>query len=223
MPVPLPKLCAVLAHELRSPLSVIQGYIRLLQRQRDAGDPDSAMLEAMLQATARLTAIAHQASDLGGWITTLDATPLPSVSLAAVVDALTERAKASASVRVVRPDAIDLPRLDAKPTALADAIMALAESMARETGADVVEISAADSQADASTRFIISPRPLVGASPAPTTGLSAAQRAVAFDRGGAGLAMILASYVLDAHGATITPDGESGQISLRFPPERGAR
>ena len=222
MPVPLPKLCAVLAHELRSPLSVLQGYIRLLQRKRDADDPDTAMLEAMLEATARLTAIAHQASDLGGWLTALDATPLPPVPRAALVDALTERAQATAAVRVVRPDTTDGPRLDAKPAALADAIIALAESMARETGADVVEISAAPSQADGSTRFIIGPRPAVGASSAPNA-RSAAQRSVAFDRGGAGLSLILASYVLDAHGATVTPDSESGQISLHFPPERGAR
>jgi len=222
MPVPLPKLCAVLAHELRSPLSVLQGYIRLLQRQRHVDDPDMAMLEAMLQATARLTVIAHQASDLAGWITVPDATPLPPVSRAAVVDALTERAQASAAIRVVTPDSTHAPRLDAKPTALADAIITLAESMARETGADVIEISTADSPADGSTRFNISPGPSFGAPPAPM-GRSAAERAVTFDRGGAGLAMILASYVLDAHGATITPDSESGQISLRFPPERGAR
>ena len=59
MPVPLPRMCSVLAHEIRTPLSVLQGYIRLLQRQREPGHPEHAMLEAMLSATGQITAIAR--------------------------------------------------------------------------------------------------------------------------------------------------------------------
>jgi light-regulated signal transduction histidine kinase (bacteriophytochrome) len=221
MPVPLPRVCAVLAHELRSPLSVIQGYIRLLQRQRDADHPDTAMLEAMLQSTARLTAIARQASDLGLWLTALETTPLPTVSLGDVVDALTERAQNTASVRIAASDVATAPRLNAESRPLADAVIALAESMARETGEAEIEVSISASTADAATRFVLRPRTYAGPPVSPPS-RAAAERAVTFDRGGAGLGLVLASYVLDAHGATVTPD-ESGHISLQFPPERGAQ
>jgi light-regulated signal transduction histidine kinase (bacteriophytochrome) len=220
MPVPLPRVCAVLAHELRSPLSVIQGYIRLLQRQRDADHPDTAVLEAMLQSTARLTAIARQASDLGLWLTALETTPLLTVSLGDVVDALTERAQNTASVRIAALD-IAPARIKAEPRALADAVIALAESMARETGETEIEVSISASTADAATRFVLRPRTYAGPPVSPPS-RTAAERAVTFDRGGAGLGLVFASYVLDAHGATVTPD-ESGHISLQFPPERGAQ
>src|SRR5690348_1243122 len=62
------EVLSVLAHELRSPLSVLQGYIRLLQRKRDATDPESAMLTAMLGATTRLAALGRQSSELAVWM-----------------------------------------------------------------------------------------------------------------------------------------------------------
>lgn len=216
MPVPLPKLCAVLAHELRSPLSVIQGYIRLMQRQRDRDHPDSPMLDAMLSATARLTAIAREASDLSGWLTTTGSAPLPSVPLGAVLDALAERALKTPGVQLVAATPpVDL-RLNAEPGLLADAILALAGSMARETGEPVVTISTPDSSTPP-TQFVLRACSLDGA----VSHHTGAQRAGAFDRGGAGLALILASYVLDAHGATVQPHDEASVLSIQIPPERG--
>jgi signal transduction histidine kinase len=50
MRVELPSLLSVLAHELRSPLRVLQGYLGLMLRQREAGHPDVQMLVALLDA-----------------------------------------------------------------------------------------------------------------------------------------------------------------------------
>lgn len=221
MPVPLPRMCSVLAHELRSPLSVLQGYIRLLQRQRPPDHPEAAMLEAMLDATGRLTAIARQASELGGWLTTRSTLPLRAVAAAEVLEALSARADGG-GVHVLRrgPGAADAVRLRADPPMLADAVVSFAESIRRETGDGMIEISLSDPLPEGSTGLLVRPSSAAG-TPISSPSGSAAQRALSFDRGGAGLALIVASFVLDAHGASITP-GNDDAIQIRFPPEGGA-
>jgi hypothetical protein len=60
------------------------------------------------------------------------------------------------------------------------------------------------------------------AAPTMTPSRTGAHRALSFDRGGAGLALIAASHVLDAHGVSIEP-ADSGEISIRFPREGGSQ
>lgn len=224
MPVPLPRMCSLLAHELRSPLSVIQGYIRLLQRQREPGHPEMVMLEAMLDATGRLTSMARQASDLGNWLTGLQTRPLGPVPITALTDALADRLQGRNPAIVMKPvgPLEPVPTLRADPAALAGAILALAESMHRDDESAVIEVSLTDPLADGSAGLTLGPGPSApesAAAPSRSTPL----RAPSFDRGGAGLALVAASHVFDEHGASITPDTEPGRIVIRFPHSGGAQ
>lgn len=215
-------MCSVLAHELRSPLSVLQGYIRLLQRQRDAGHPETAMLDAMLDATGRLTAIARQASDLGAWLAARDTTPLESVAVTEVLEEITKRTAPDGAISVVRAheSGEQAPRVQADASALAGAVMALAESMAREAGGGVVEICQVRDDPGWSPSLSLRTR----TTPAVENGHveGHAQRALSFDRGGAGLALIAASYVLDAHGAQTRIGSVPGSIDIHFGKHGGA-
>lgn len=212
MPVSLPRMCSVLAHELRSPLSVLQGYIRLLQRQRENGHPEAAMLEAMLDATGRLTTIAHQAAELGTWLTAPD---LKRVPLASILDAVEQRRRPSAPVEVVRPASVPAAHVHADAPALADALVTLAESIARESGAAAVEISSSGITDDGAPVVMLRPRSN-GTSDERPTGPPAPNRVLAFDIGGLGLALVAASHVLEAHGASVNAAASPGSIEVRL-------
>src|SRR5688572_15898358 len=68
MGVDTPTLLAVLAHEVRGPVSVLQGYLRLLEQRRPGSDSDAATIEAMRRSTVRLADLGHEASALAAWL-----------------------------------------------------------------------------------------------------------------------------------------------------------
>lgn len=211
MSVSFPKMCSVLAHELRSPLSVLQGYIRLLQRQRDASHPETAMLNAMLDATGRLTGIAHQASSLGSWLAAHETPALEIVPTTAVLDEIDKRETQDGPVAVVRHEGTPVGHIHADAAALAGALVAIASSLAREAGVETVEVSQSPRDKDASTGFQLRARPS-----APTQEITMTDRMFALDNGGAGLALIAASHILDAHGASLSAGDRPGSIDIRL-------
>lgn len=218
MPVPLPRMCSVLAHELRSPLSVLQGYIRLLQRQRPADHPDMVMLEAMLEATGRLTNIARQASDLGNWLANAESRPWEAIPVTQITDALAQRLRTSdPSITLLPvPPAAAAIRLRADASAIADALLAVAESAHRDDESATIEIRAIVPSDEPGATFTLTPVPSADRVSTFRNG-SAARRAAAFDRGGAGLALITASYVFDVHGASVAEHGAAESIVIQFP------
>lgn len=220
MPVPLPRMCSVLAHELRSPLSVIQGYIRLLQRQRDAGHPEMPMLEAMLEATGRLTTIARQASDLGNWLSGPATRPLAVTPADSVMETLAQRLGTDTRMAVIARPGTSQQQFHADAPVLTSALVAVAEAMYRDMDAGVIEISLADPPSGGSVVFELRPRRPVAADPA-VPSRSGPPRAFSFDRGGSGFDLITASHVLDAHQAAIEPADDAGALTLRFPQTGG--
>lgn len=201
-------MCSVLAHELRSPLSVLQGYIRLLQRNRDAGHAETAMLDAMLDATGRLTAIARQASDLGAWLGTHESDAFEAVTLTAVLDEVDKR-REPAGLTVRRPTELPAAVIRADAGALASALIALAEWLARESGA-AVEVSTSPATGEGTVGFRLRAQPTHDVAP------RASALRVAFDAGGAGLALVAASHILDAHGAAVDAADSPAVVDVRF-------
>ena len=63
-----PRVCSLLAHELRSPSAVIAGYARMLGEGRLAGDDRAQAYAQIERAATRITAIGRQASDLARWL-----------------------------------------------------------------------------------------------------------------------------------------------------------
>lgn len=220
MAVPLPKICSILAHELRSPLSVLQGYIRLLQQQRDVDHPETMMLQAMLDATGRLTTIARQASDLGSWLNSQETTSLQSVAIAEILDEIDTRVPKDGTIAVVRSVARGQALMRADAPALATALVAVAESVSRETGSGVVELMSVEEDGAGAPTFSLRPRLAEGKADAVAG--SAITRALSLDRGGAGLSLVAASYVLDAHGASLEAARTPGAIDIYFRDTGGA-
>jgi signal transduction histidine kinase len=64
---PLPKLLSVAVHELRTPISVAAGYLRMLLREQSSSvtDKQRKMLEEAERACGRLDSLVTEMSDLG--------------------------------------------------------------------------------------------------------------------------------------------------------------
>jgi signal transduction histidine kinase len=61
-----PKLLSLAVHELRTPITVVSGYVRMLLRERagELSDPQRRLLEETERSCARLSALVAELSDL---------------------------------------------------------------------------------------------------------------------------------------------------------------
>ncbi len=192
-----------MAHELRGPLSVIQGYLRLMLKQRDSTHAETPMIRAMLDASGRLAALGRQASDVALWAN--PAARADRVPIAALADKTAALVPSGSAVVQIDAEAGGESVSTSDPEALAAALAALAELTARDTGGRVA-LSARSTTESRTVTVVLTPTEV----PAPEagddiSGAAAASRplTIAFDRGGFGLSLVLASYVLDAHGADV--------------------
>ena len=213
MRVELPRLLSVLSHELRSPVSVLQGYIRLMQRQRAAGPPDEALLTAMLDATGRIAALGRQATDLSRWLSPREHVALRTITLATLVSDVSARLDAAHGSAILTAGSADATLQTLDPALLAVSLATLAESHYRDLGNSPVLATFSADAIDVRIR-------MAPASDPPAHEISASGPVV-FDRGGLGLGLAVSSYVLDAHAAQVHAAGSS-IMDVQFPRERGA-
>ena len=216
----------MLAHELRGPLSVIQGYLRLMLNQRDSSHAETPMIRAMLDATGRLAALGRQASDVAIW--TNHAADAGKVDLAALADK-TARLVPSGSTSVHLDHDVGREAVSTSdPDALAAALAALAELAARDTGGRV-ELSARSATDPHIVTVVLTPAGVPGLEPTGDGphGAEAAATSrpltIAFDRGGFGLSLVLASYVLDAHGADVRTADSGKRVEVQLQKAGGSR
>jgi signal transduction histidine kinase len=216
MRVEIPRSLSVLSHELRGPLSVIQGYLRLLGRDRDRSDPESRMIDAMKQATAKLALLGRQVSDFGALLqptSVVERADWQSLR----IDELIEKALGSTASLTARSevgdDVRELTVVTPSPDALVAALTALTEFRVREAMGDPVIVTAsADGTA---VTILIRDQPTPGSEMAPVRA-DVEPGDVPFDRGGQGLALVLASYVLDQHGAQVWQTAGPATIHVRL-------
>ena len=213
MGVELPKLLSVFAHELRGPLTVLQGYLRLMLGQRGEADAETPMIRAMLDATGRLAALGRQASEVARWCG--PAGTDGSVTVATLAEKITVLLKAERARITLEDRAGHEAVRSSDPEALAAALAILAESTARDADGPV-EVAGRCDPDSGTVAFLLTP--VGGARPRPSDANAGSARpaAVAFDRGGFGLSLVLASYVLDAHGARVLVAGAPGSIEVRL-------
>ena len=207
MGVELPQLLRVLAHEIRGPLSVIQGYLRLMSKQRDEASTDMPMLKAMLDASGRLTSMAKHASD----ISVLLREPPPAlrqVPIGQLLSAVAARPAPRVHVELTNGDR-ETTVAAQDEALLAFALGSLVEAVARNAGADAVAIAKGSAQ-NGCVGLTIRPLGEDGASGPEHFS------AFAFDQGGFGLALVLASFVLDGHKAHATV-GSRGALDISLP------
>jgi hypothetical protein len=198
----------LLAHELRAPLGILQGYLRLLREGRVDKDAEMNMLTVMLKETGRISLLARQASDLAAWQAgnaALEPADLPaSVLVERVVAAaapLEARAPEESGGWVIR---------SVHSAALVDGLVAIAELVRRENPDRPLVLALASDGRDAMT-ITVGPVEAPGGDSSQT---APRVRTLSLDAGGHGLALVVADAVLSAHGARVTTTAETVSITL---------
>ena len=210
MGVELSKALNILAHDLRGPLGVIQGYLRLLRQRRAQDEDDTRMLTAMQDATGRIAALGRQAADLA---TTLEHPPLADgrARVADIIDLAVRHAALPAPPAVRVPDTLASATVRSTSGGeTAVAMAAILHAVSKEaTGAPIGIV--ATERGDA---IELRMGPVDRADDAPVS----EPQHMRLERGGLGLSLVLASYVFDAIGARLTsigPDGSAIAVALR--------
>ena len=200
MRVELPKALSILAHEARGSLGVIQGYLRMLRQGVADEATTNRMFQAMHDATGRLSALAREASELAAWCDGRQPEGSEVVTIDDLVGAVASGAAKKSPREVHVADDVRSAKVRSQPEgALVASLTAVTEAVAREApGAPVALAASAASGADA---VLLEIAPAVW-DRAPRSQTSATFN---FASGGSGLALVLASYVLDAHEVQLIP------------------
>jgi signal transduction histidine kinase len=215
-----PQLLSLAVHELRTPASVVGGYLRMLQRDSDAplSERQRKMIDEAEKSCARLVQLVAELSDvskLDAGLIAIARQPLDLFGLVGEV-AGSVHEHDDRDVRLeVRGDSSGAP-VDGDTTRLRTAFHAIFRAILREQPAAGVVIAERrlDAPGGISSAVIVV---------AESTHVQAAYSAPAgpFDekRGGLGLALPIARRVIEAHGGRITspstPDDDTNSTAGR--------
>ena len=202
----LPKAMSLAVHELRTPVTVVSGYLRMLLRDQGGplNDKQRKMLEEADRSCARIGTLVSEMSDLGK----LEGGDLklsgPEFDLSALISELAS-AMHEGEDRGVRLDTRGINRpvmVAGDRTRIAAALQALMHAALREraeAGAIVVECSTSTNSNQAWAVVAI------GAEPVVRSLADAGASIPAFDewRGGLGLALPVGRRVIEAHGGAM--------------------
>jgi nitrogen-specific signal transduction histidine kinase len=213
MPVEINDILHVLAHELRTPVGIAHGYVRLLLEDRlPDGSERRRALEQTQKALSRLTELSHEATalashyeqdrngeqtiavrDLGQQVAEADFEFDVSIEMANVGEGW---------LRTMNSDA------------LLQALIAVVRATARELRGDACSVAM---RSDLQTFELLAgpPQHLAALAGGPT---STDSGPLILERGGLGLSLVHAAVVLDAHGAERWALKASRQTAgIRFP------
>ena len=208
-----PRLLSLSVHELRTPVTVVAGYIRMLLKDRAGAitDPQRRMLEGAEKSCERLSALLTEMSDLSN----LEANTAPFNRNQADLHAVLVDTIASLpdvpdrEITVTLSPAQGSAKVEGDPVRLKTAFTSLLTALGRElvtsTGL-IVRERTGDYQGRPATWIAIADADHVDllASAHPET-------LATFDewRGGCGLSLAVARRVIDSHGGAIwsPPDG----------------
>jgi len=214
MPVDIHDILHVLAHELRTPVGIVHGYVRLLLEERLPEPSDRRRaLEQMQKALGRLSDLSYESTALAAWYEQ-DLTTPHIVS----ARALLERVAEADYEWPVTVDLTDVSDGHAVVTpdegALSRAVIDVIRATARELRGTTCDVTA--SVVNGSFELLAGPEELLGALGAGPQSPDAGP--LALERGGLGLALVHAAIVLDAHGAERwTMNGSRQTVGLRLP------
>jgi hypothetical protein len=216
MSVEINDVLHVLAHELRTPVGIAHGYVRLLLEERLTQEADRRRaLEQMQKALGRLSELSHESTALAAWYERDHSTRQP-VEARALIGHVAQ----SDYDFPVTVETSDVPSGAAVATtdeeSLCRALTGIVRATARELRGTTCDVVAR--VVDGQLEMLTGPEELLdalGAGPAsPSAG------PVALERGGLGLTLVHAAIVLDAHGAQRwTMNGSRQTVGLRLPLE----
>ena len=218
MSVVINDILHVLAHELRTPVGIAHGYVRLLLEERLTQESDRRRaLEQMQKALGRLSDLSHESTALAAWYEQDHSAPY-AIDARALIEHV-------ADVQYDFPVTVDTSRVPVGAAlattdeqSLRRALTGVVRATARELRGTTCDVAAR--VIDGTFEMLTGPEELLaalGAGPdAPNAG------PVALERGGLGLALVHAAIVLDAHQAQRwTMNGSRQTVGLRLPLEKG--
>jgi signal transduction histidine kinase len=214
MPVDISDILHVLAHELRTPVGIAHGYIRLLLEDRLPQEADRRRaMEQIQKALARLSELSKESTSLAALKESDDAA---SENLSPHV--LLERVAAgdyqSAVTVESAPPGDGLAVRTVDRTTLPDAIISLVRATAREVRGGACTVS---SRVDGGRLEVLigPPDQLAELASARARGDATP---ITLERGGLGLTLVHAAIVLEGHGAECwTRNGSRATAGLRLP------
>lgn len=221
MSVVISDVLHVLAHELRTPTGIAQGYLRMLAENRLTDPADRAKaLDQARQALGRVSEITYESSRLAAWLEQSHEAAGDRIDARALV----ERVIADASREIAVTSRFDTSALGAIRTpdaqALSNALVTLARATARELRNEPCTVAARVHNGAAIDVLIGLDDHLAALGAGPT---APGAGPLALERGGLGLSLVLAVAVLDTHGATAwTMNGSRGTVGIRIPIEERA-
>ena len=222
MPVDIGNVLHVLAHELRTPAGIAQGYLRMLMDDRltDPADRRKAIEQAQ-KAIARVSELANEGSQLAAWV----GRPQDAANDRIAARALIDRVVAGASNGVtlsahvnLTPSAGEVATVDAD--ALTNALVAVTKATARELRNKPCAIAARIADGAAIDMWIGLEEQFAALHAGPA---APDAQPLALERGGVGLSLVYAAAVLERHGATAwTVNGSRTTVGIRLPIEERA-
>jgi hypothetical protein len=222
MPVDIGNILHVLAHELRTPAGIAQGYLRMLMEDRltDPADRRKAIEQAQ-KAIARVSELANEGSQLASWVDR----PADSRHERIDVRTLIDRVVAGASddrplsARIdIAPAAGEVATMDAG--ALTIALVAVTKATARELRNKPCTVAARLDDRAAIDMWIGQDDQFTALHAGPS---APGAEPLALARGGVGLSLVYAVAVLERHGAaTWTVNGSRSTVGIRLPLEERA-
>jgi signal transduction histidine kinase len=214
MPVEISSILHVLAHELRTPVGIAHGYIRLLLEGRLPEEADRRRaMEQIQKALARLSDLSHESTALAALKERED-----GAAVFLSPHALFERIAAGEDKSAVRLDVTsvveDLVIRTSDRTTLPEAVVSLVRATAREVRDGACTVSARVD--DGRLQVLVGPPDqLVDLARAPERGDATPW---ALERGGLGLTLVHAAVVLEEHGADCwTRNGSRATAGFRLP------
>lgn len=202
---------SLLSHELRSPLGVVRGYLRLLnQHQSELSEPHRQAVAAALKATDRCVDLLAQASGLAQiWRreTPVARQPLALADLLAPLPA-TVRTTAGQRLPLAIDTVPDAPLSGDRAllqAALASLIAAVHRAQPDEVTVQVTcRVAGRDSRSGVAIEMSPRDQPMETASEMPLD----------LRRGGLGLELPMAAAIVDAHGGTITERHSDSRMAV---------